>query len=142
MAVPADSLRDESDAADRPCVLIAEDDADFRRVLHRYLKTAGYAVVEVNNGEAVFDTMSSTAQSPRALRPDLIVMDALMPGFSGFDVAIGLKLAGYKVPIVFISSFGRKALSPLLLDIGGVAILEKPFSLDELVKVIREALER
>jgi two-component system response regulator (stage 0 sporulation protein F) len=138
VTVEAGSVQDGGSGA--PCILLAEDDTDFRVLLAEELRSAGYRVVEVPDGGALLEYVGRTALGPSAPRPDLIITDVRMPGLSGFDVAVSLKLAGYAFPLIFITAFGGFELVPFARDLGATAILDKPFELDDLVRAVSDAL--
>ena len=124
------------------CILLAEDDAALRELLAEHLRSHGYAVVEVPDGYALLDYVAATIPSPMKGGPELIISDVRMPGISGFDVAVSLKLAGYAVPLIFITAFGSAELARSARDLGATTILNKPFELDDLVQAVSDALDR
>jgi chemotaxis family two-component system response regulator PixH len=80
-------------------ILIAEDTAAIRTIITFLLRSRGFDVVESVNG-------TDALEKALALRPDLIVLDVMMPGLSGFEVCSYLKanLATHEIPILILTS--------------------------------------
>jgi CheY-like chemotaxis protein len=125
-----------------PSILLVEDDAAFRDLVAEQLREAGYDVIETRNGGELLEYVERhLAPGARGRRPDLIVSDVRMRGLSGFDLTGGLKLAGYGIPVIFITAFGSDAVQEHTGELGVVAVLDMPFELDELMRTVVDALE-
>jgi DNA-binding response OmpR family regulator len=133
--------QEEESGVDRvrrqPCILLAEDDAAFRTLIAEELRAEGYGVVEARNGGEMLDYIGRSLSEGDCQRPDLIVADVRMPGLSGFDVILGLKVARYEAPVIFITAFGSSELHEHAADLGAVAIFDKPFDIEALLRVVR-----
>jgi len=125
-----------------PSILLVEDDAAFRDLVAEQLREAGYEVIETRSGGELLEYVQRLlAPGARGRRPDLIVSDARMRGLSGFDLMAGLKLAGYGVPVIFITALGSDAVQEHAGELGVVAVLDMPIELDELVRTVADVLE-
>lgn len=115
-------------------ILIAEDDKKQAELIRLYLEREGHATVVVHDGRAALE-------EARHRRPDLLVLDVMMPEVDGLDVCRALRLDS-DVPIVFLTA--RSTEDDLLvgLDIGADDYLSKPFSPRELVARVRAVLRR
>ena len=116
-------------------VLIVDDDGPVRRTLARTLAAEGYATVLASDGGAAL------AEVERA-QPDVIVLDAIMPGLDGLAVARRLRAKGVSVPILMLTA--RDAVGDRVagLDAGADDYLVKPFATEELLARIRALLRR
>jgi CheY-like chemotaxis protein len=110
-------------------VLLVEDDAAVREVTRRLLGGAGYAVLGVPTAE---DALASIAQN----QTQLVITDIDLPGMSGVDLARQIGAQG-RLPVVFTSGM---ASDPSRLD--GRPFLPKPYSADDLLRCVRNALDR
>jgi DNA-binding response OmpR family regulator len=115
-------------------LLVAEDDRGQAEVLRRYLTAEGYDTLVVHDGQAALDEV-------RRRRPDLLVLDVLMPGLDGLTVARILR-AESAVPILMVTA--RAGEEDLLagLDGGADDYLTKPYSPRELTARARALLRR
>jgi two-component system OmpR family response regulator len=111
-----------------------DDDAHIREVVRFALDKAGYRVVEAADGLAAIDAFA-------AHRPDLVVLDILMPEMDGTEVCRALRRDS-TVPIVFLSSKDDEIDRIVGLELGGDDYLTKPFSPRELVARVRAVLRR
>lgn len=116
-----------------PCIAVVDDEASVRTMLGRLLRLADYQVAAFAGGE---EFLASLAES----RPDCVILDVHMPGLSGFDVQSRLRAAHIHVPVVFITASDDLALGRTAEEAGGVRLLRKPFSNDELLDAIGIAL--
>lgn len=117
-------------------ILIIDDEAGFTRLMKLTLQQAGgYQVFEENDGAKAWETA-------RKVRPDLILLDIVMPGMDGGDVAARIRgdSALCHIPIVFLSAIVSEKDSPPDGLIGGFPFLSKPVSLDALIQCIRQHL--
>jgi two-component system, OmpR family, response regulator MprA len=116
-------------------VLIVDDDGPVRRTLARTLGAEGYATVLASDGGAAL------AEVERH-QPDVIVLDAMMPGLDGLAVARRLRAKGISVPILMLTA--RDAVGDRVagLDAGADDYLVKPFATEELLARIRALLRR
>ena len=111
-------------------VLVIDDDDSVRAVLVETLKGAGYSVVEAADGHEGLAKLD-------AVRPDVAVVDFLMPGMNGDEVGRRLQRTMPKLPILFVSGY----YDTLALDgISGAAVLRKPFDDRTLLNAVAGAL--
>jgi len=121
-------------------VLIAEDAASIRSIIAYLLRGRGYDVVESADG-------SDALEKALALRPDLIVLDVLMPGKTGFDVCAYLKAndATRSIPVLILTSVTRdsgKSDDHWRKISGADEFVSKPFKAHDLLARIETLLER
>ena len=112
-------------------ILVADDDPDIRGLLRARLGKSGYRVTEVEDGDRALEAV-------RAAPPDLLILDVMMPGRSGWEVLRELKssAATSAVPVLVLSAIGptvNEMTSPLY---GADDHLDKPFELAELEQKI------
>jgi two-component system response regulator (stage 0 sporulation protein F) len=113
-------------------ILIVDDDKSVRETIGRALASLGYAVREAADGPAALDIVRQETLS-------LVILDYLMPGMDGAEVAREIAVLEPDLPIIF--STGHSALRALRTAAGDhIEILEKPFTLDELDELLRERL--
>jgi FixJ family two-component response regulator len=116
-----------------PRIAVVDDEAPVRTALGRLLRLADYEVATFGSGE---EFLASLAARP----PDCVILDVHMPGLSGFDVQSRLRIAHVDVPVVFITASDDLALGRAVSEAGGVRLLRKPFSNDELLDAVGAAL--
>lgn len=113
-------------------ILIVDDDADVRAMIKRALSELGYPAVEAVDGPSALALLDEH-------RLDLVILDYMMPGMDGAEVARQIAQREPDLPIVF--STGHGALRALRNAAGeDVEILEKPFALSELDALISQKL--
>lgn len=115
-------------------LLVVEDDAALARVLCDDLAFAGFEVECVNDGDAA-------VRKIRAVPPDLILLDIMLPGRDGFEICSALRQGG-RTPIVMLTARGQKADKVRGLQLGADDYVTKPFHLEELVARIQAVLRR
>jgi DNA-binding response OmpR family regulator len=116
-------------------ILLVEDDPSISRGLAMNLGLEGFKTVGAADGEEAI----RLAQSQR---PDLIVLDLMLPKVDGLEVIRRLRAANEDVPIVVLSAKGDEADKVLALSLGADDYVTKPFGLAELIARIRAALRR
>lgn len=129
------SVGRESSGMEHVRILIAEDDIELRQVMAEYLFHEGCRVTGVSNGEDVFKAIS-------AERPDLLILDWMLPGLSGLEVARRLRSEGDSLPIVMVTARGEEPDVVLGLELGADDYLVKPVSLRQLAARVRAVLRR
>ena len=104
-------------------------------MLGRLLRLADYEVAAFGSGD---DFIASLADR----RPDCLILDVHMSGLSGFDVQSQIGAAHIDIPVVFITASDDLALDRAAFAAGGVRLLRKPFSNDDLLEAVGAALSR
>ncbi len=136
------SARDLLDA-EPPRILLAEDDADMRKLVSGMLRKRGYEVIEARDGAqlAMFVNsmlLSGTFHPP----PDLIVTDVCMPGFSGIDVVTALRRLDWRTRVILLTGFGDAEVYEAARRLGVDGLLDKPFDLEVLAQKVEELVPR
>jgi DNA-binding response OmpR family regulator len=116
-------------------VLVVDDDPTVSDVVRRYLEQAGCEVRLAYDGA---DGLAAVA----AQRPDLVVLDLMMPGIDGLEVCRRLRRQLPDLPVVMLTALGEEADRVLGLEVGADDYVIKPFSPRELVLRIRSVLRR
>src|SRR6266540_6507660 len=119
-------------------ILVAEDDEKQAELIRRYLEREGHATVVVHDGRAAID-------EARRRRPDLLVLDVMMPNVDGLDVCRVLRAESNglgEMPIIMLTARSTEDDLLLGLDLGADDYVTKPYSPRELVARIRALLRR
>jgi DNA-binding response OmpR family regulator len=117
-----------------PSILVVEDDPKTRQTLVLYLEHAGFAV------RAVGDGLAALVEAERA-RPDLAVLDRMLPGVDGMELCQRLRADG-PLPVIFLTARATEEDRLAGLDLGADDYVVKPFSPRELVARVRAVLRR
>jgi DNA-binding response OmpR family regulator len=120
---------------DRPTILLADDDPTIANSLAPFFERAGFHVLTVSNGVDAFEKTQSH-------RPDLIVLDVLMPRMDGREVLRRLRRAGLQTPAILLTQVGDATERALALEEGADDYLNKPFESHELLARVRAVLRR
>ena len=115
-------------------ILVVDDELPIRRSLKVNLETRGYTVDTAETGEKAIVAFENR-------RPDLLVLDLLMPGMGGIDVIRKLRAVS-TIPIIVLSAIGEEARKVQALELGADDYMTKPFSMEELFARIRSLLRR
>jgi DNA-binding response OmpR family regulator len=115
-------------------ILVVEDEIEISNYLRRGLSYEGFQVAVVDNGT---DALSAARERP----PDLVILDLMLPGMDGIEVAKRLR-AGSGVPIIMLTARDAVADRVLGLESGADDYLPKPFAFEELLARVRVQLRR
>ena len=116
-------------------ILIAEDEPDMAMGLRDNLQFEGYEVLMAADGEEAIE--KATAE-----RPDLILLDIMMPKRDGLEVCRAVRAAGHTVPILMLTAKSQEIDIVRGLEAGADDYVTKPFSVHELLARIKAALRR
>jgi DNA-binding response OmpR family regulator len=116
-------------------VLLIEDDASIVAGLRLNLALEGYEVVTASDGEGGLQLAGET-------KPDLVLLDIVLPGMNGLEVLRRLRARDAEVPVLILTARGEEADKVLGLQLGADDYISKPFSLGELRARIHAALRR
>jgi len=118
-----------------PVVMIVDDDPRLRAALQFKLEQAGYQVCAVPTGQDLLARLD-------AERPDLIVLDLMMPGMSGIEVLEYLRSdpALSSIPVLVVTAWGHTGMRSRCMALGAAGVMSKPFSLRELARRVEEHL--
>lgn len=121
-------------------ILVAEDESGVRAVIKETLGAQGYQIIEAENGAQAYDL---TAEAAVAERPDLIVLDIMMPQMNGFEVLEKLKAnpqTAY-IPIVIVSARNQTQDETRAMRAGASDYITKPWSPGDLESRVKLALD-
>lgn len=117
-------------------VLVCDDEHVLRELIRAALSPSGYTIIEAENG-------TESVEQAHLERPDLIILDVMMPGLSGLDVLAELRRdAGLATtPVLVLSARTQVGDREAVAKAGADRFLGKPFSPTELVSIVAEMLE-
>ena len=116
-------------------LLVVDDEPNIRELLSASLRYAGFEVATAADGQQALALADS-------FRPDLLVLDVMMPGLDGFGVVRRLRQSGRHTPVLFLTARDAAEDKVSGLTLGGDDYVTKPFSLDEVLARIRAVLRR
>ncbi len=118
-------------------IMVVDDEEDIQELVRYNLERNGYEVSCVSSGEAALDGI-------RSFRPDLLVLDLMLPGIDGFDVCRILKNdpKTERLPIVMLTAKGEESDVVTGLELGAEDYIVKPFSPQVLLARVRAVLRR
>jgi two-component system OmpR family response regulator len=116
-------------------VLVVDDEPNIRDLVAVALRFHGFAPVTAATGEEAM-------RDVRTERPDLIVLDVMLPDVDGFEVCRRLRADGHDVPVIFLTARDTPSDTVTGLTLGGDDYVTKPFSIDALVARVRAVLRR
>jgi two-component system, OmpR family, response regulator len=116
-------------------LLLVDDEDNLRSMLEAALRHNGFDVVTAANGR---DALAAVP----AERPDLVLLDVMLPDLDGFEVCRRLRTEGVRTPVLFLTARDETADKVRGLTLGGDDYLVKPFSLEELVARVQAVLRR
>lgn len=131
-----ETKRDEE--TERPCrILVVEDDAEMRSLLVSSLKKEGYELLEANDGSEFLEIVSADLSGNNRLC-DIIISDIRMPGYTGLECLERMNHAILAIPVIFITAFGDDETHSKAKELGAVAVMDKPFEMNDLKRLIKE----
>ena len=116
-------------------VLVVDDEAAIADLVATALRYEGFETATAGDGRAALEAVES-------FRPDLVVLDVMLPDLDGFEVQRRLGDRGVRVPVLFLTARDATEDKVRGLTLGGDDYVTKPFSLEELVARIRAVLRR
>jgi two-component system OmpR family response regulator len=116
-------------------LLLVDDEDNLRSMLDAALRHTGFEVHPVASGREALAAVDD-------IKPDLVVLDVMLPDLDGFEVCQRLRAAGNRTPVLFLTARDATDDKVRGLTMGGDDYLAKPFSLDELVARILAVLRR
>jgi DNA-binding response OmpR family regulator/DNA-binding CsgD family transcriptional regulator len=124
-------------AATADTILVIDDTPESLRLIVDALETHGMTVLIARSGEAALDLLVHAAGDQNM--PDLILMDAMMPGMSGLETTQAIKRTqqGAHIPIIFMTGITEPEHVVAAFETGGVDYVRKPIVIDELIARIR-----
>jgi two-component system OmpR family response regulator len=125
----------DADAKAGMRILVVDDEESISELLSIALRYEGFAVATAADGRAALERFDE-------FRPHLLVLDVMMPGLDGFEVAKRLAERREDVPIIFLTARDTTEDKVRGLTLGGDDYVTKPFSIEELVARIRTILRR
>jgi len=117
-------------------ILLVEDEEQVRRLARRVLERAGFVVVEAGDAEAA---LRRANRHPGTIH--LLVVDMMLPGLSGRELAAQLAIHRPAVKVLYISGTADGAIGRHQVLAPGTEFLQKPFALDQLVRKVRKVLD-
>jgi two-component system chemotaxis response regulator CheY len=118
----------------KPTILIVDDNRLARELLKDVLTPGGYAVIEASNGEEAVSRF-------RADRPDLVMIDLMMPQKSGIQAMAEIHAIDPSCRVLVVSSLDAESLRQSALETGAVGYVVKPFHPLEISDAVEKALE-
>jgi two-component system, OmpR family, response regulator MprA len=116
-------------------LLVVDDEPPMRAALKRALELGGFKVALAGDG-------AEGLSAAESVRPDLVVLDILMPGVDGFEVCRAMRARGDRTPILMLTARDAVADRVEGLEAGADDYLPKPFALEELLARVRALLRR
>ena len=115
-------------------VLVIDDDPGVREYLQTLATRQGYEVFVASDGESALAGLDET-------RPDIVTLDAILPGLDGVEVLKRLKQSLPHVPVIMLSGHGHARTIVQAMQLGAADFLRKPFEVEELDLAFKKALE-
>ncbi len=119
----------------KPKILVVDDDLFIRKPLESILEQGGFEAMTAANGEQCLEMLEHD-------RPDLIILDVVMPGPDGYEVCKAIKgEARYaEIPVILMSSRARPCDQQRGLELGATGFVRKPYMPEELLRQVRKIL--
>ena len=119
----------------KPRILVVDDDLFIRKPLESILQQGGFEAMTAANGEECLEMLEDD-------RPDLIILDVIMPGPDGYEVCKAIKgEARYaEIPVILMSARARHCDQQRGFDLGATGFVRKPYMPAELLRQVRKIL--
>ena len=117
----------------RPRIMVVDDDPDIRHLMSEVLAGSGYSVDVAENGTRAWKAL-------HLKRYDLLLTDHEMPGMTGLQLVNKLRLAGFQFPVIVASGTPPVDMAVRNSALESVMMLPKPFTLGELIRLVKELL--
>ena len=114
---------------------MVDDEPTVLNLCRRILQLGGYAVVSANNGN---DALRALQSNPDPI--DLALLDVMMPGMNGIELATRIQGSKPGTPVVLMSGFGPQEIARVAGDIKSYRIIWKPFKTESLLRMIENAM--
>jgi len=116
-----------------PAVMVVDDDPQLCAALQFKLERAGYQVSAVGSGQDLLTRLATE-------RPDLIILDLMMPSMSGIEVLERLRADPVlsSIPVLVVTAWGHTGMRSRCMALGAVDFISKPFSLRELAQRVEQ----
>jgi DNA-binding response OmpR family regulator len=121
-------------------ILLAEDNYEMCRLIASTLRKAGYEVTMCANGINLIEHLGTFPPNGKEESYALVITDIRMPGITGMEILAGLRRAEGVPPIILITAFGDAETHRRAAELGAVAVLDKPFEMGTLLRVVRKTL--
>ncbi|GAH49499.1 unnamed protein product, partial [marine sediment metagenome] len=116
------------------CIMVVDDEQAILRMLNRTLEPEGYGVILADSGSSALALLEEC-------RPDLVILDIMMPGLDGFQV-LDLIRQRSNIPVIMLTARGEVTTLRDALSLGADDYVRKPFGTRELLARIRAKLRR
>lgn len=119
-----------------PRVVVAEDDAEMRRIIVQALRQDGYEVEEAVDGGRLITRVTAPYLHPNETL-DLIISDIRMPMCSGIEILEALRTAHWTVPVILMTAFGDDETRARAKELGAL-LFDKPFAIQDLRTTVHD----
>lgn len=116
-------------------IMIVEDDPDISQLISMQVTEAGFTALPVSDGATALDSFEQE-------KPDLVVLDIMLPGVDGLEVCKRIRRVDERIPVLMLTSKSTELDRVLGLELGADDYLTKPFSIVELMARIRALFRR
>lgn len=117
------------------CILVVDDNKDIRQLLSQLLEAEGYQSLTASDGDEMFARLAQT-------RPDLILLDVMLPGRDGFELCRQLRADPDMPPIIMLTAKDEEVDRVVGLELGADDYVVKPFGRRELIARIKAVMRR